>query len=60
MLVEADGGLIDGVDDHGANGKLLGGERHSPQRVAQQCCAEAAVLVAVVTASRARIATGIG
>ena len=48
MLVEADSGLIDGVDDDGANGELLRGERHSLQRVAQQGCAEAAVLVAVV------------
>jgi hypothetical protein len=32
------------VDHDGANGELLRGERHSPQRVLHQSRAEAAVL----------------
>ena len=48
MLVEERGGLVDGVDDDGADGELLRGECHPSQRVLQEVRAETAMLVAVV------------
>ncbi len=48
MLVEAPGGLVDRVHHDGADRELLRGERDPSQRVAEQGCPQASVLMAVV------------